>query len=171
MRPQDIVVLLKIIAKGSVEWKMKTLAAELYISPSEISESLKRSVYAELIMPDKKQVLKGALLDFLYYGLKYVFPVRPSSLAKGMPTAHSIPILSQEIDSTEHFVWSFAKGNTRGQSIVPLYPNVPKACQKDQQLYESLALVDAIRIGRIRERKLAFELLEQYLYGKETAAY
>ena len=39
MRPQDIVVLLKIAAKKNAPWMMKDLAAELKISPSEVSEA------------------------------------------------------------------------------------------------------------------------------------
>ena len=37
----------------------------------------------------------------------------------------------------------------------PLFFNVPYAARRDQQLYELLALVDALREGRARERNLA----------------
>jgi predicted transcriptional regulator len=74
MRPQDIVILLKIAALGDRTWMMKDIAQELFISGSEVSESLNRSVYAGLIAADKQHLMKGALLDFLRYGLKYVFP-------------------------------------------------------------------------------------------------
>jgi predicted transcriptional regulator len=48
MRPQDIVILLKIISKKDKPWQNKDLAKELIISPSEISESLGRSALAGL---------------------------------------------------------------------------------------------------------------------------
>ena len=66
MRPQDIVILLKIIAKGDNPWQNKDLAAELYISPSEISESLNRSAMAGLIDADqRKKVYRQSLMEFL----------------------------------------------------------------------------------------------------------
>jgi hypothetical protein len=37
----------------------------------------------------------------------------------------------------------------------PLYKSVPEAIRNDPGLYELLALLDAIRDGRARERKLA----------------
>lgn len=43
MRPQDIVVLLKIIAYGEEPWLQANMAKELMIGQSELSRSLKRS--------------------------------------------------------------------------------------------------------------------------------
>jgi hypothetical protein len=77
MRPHDIVVLIKIVAKGDNQWMMKDLSNELGISSSEVSESLNRSVIARLITPDKKRLMKLALLDFLEHGLCYVYPQSP----------------------------------------------------------------------------------------------
>ena len=37
----------------------------------------------------------------------------------------------------------------------PLYPSVPLAAQKTSGLYDLLALMDALRLGRARERSLA----------------
>jgi hypothetical protein len=48
----------------------------------------------------------------------------------------------------------------RGHSILPLYPSVVLAVEQDPQLYEQLALLDAIRVGRAREKNLALELLK-----------
>jgi len=46
MRPQDIIVLLKIISKNKTPWQNKDLASELFISQSEISDSLNRNSQA-----------------------------------------------------------------------------------------------------------------------------
>jgi hypothetical protein len=43
---------------------------------------------------------------------------------------------------------------------------VPDAARSDPKLYELLALVDAIRVGRARERKLAESELEKRLAHK-----
>lgn len=162
MRPQDLVILLKIIAKGEEGWLMKDIAHELGISNSEVSESLNRSVIARLISNDKKTVMKLALLEFLKYGLKYVYPQRPSGLVRGVVTAHSAAPLVDFIHSDEVYVWPYAKGKDRGFSIEPLYNNVPEAALKDRLLHELLALVDAIRIGNVREQKIAILELEKH---------
>ena len=41
-----------------------------------------------------------------------------------------------------------------------LYRSVPLAARNDSRLYEMLALVDAVRGGRSRERKMAMALLQ-----------
>ena len=161
MRPQDVVILLKIATKRQQEWYMKDLSYELGISQSEVSESLNRSMLAGLLAADKRKLMKGALLEFLQYGLRYVFPQRPGAITRGMTTAHSALPLNLAVSSEEHYVWPWAKGQHRGQSVEPLHPSVPRACQKDEQLHELLALVDALRMGRAREQKLAVKELRK----------
>lgn len=161
MRPHDIVVLLKIAAKGTEEWKMKDLALELGISAGEVSESLHRSMFAGLISADKKQLMKSSIIEFLQFGLKYVFPQRPGAMSKGMPTAYSATPLSLQIASEEAVVWPVANGKVRGHALEPLYSGVPQACKKDPKLYELLALVDAFRVGRAREKAIALEELKK----------
>jgi hypothetical protein len=140
---------------------MKDLAYELGISASEISESINRSVIAGLLSSNKKSLHILSLLDFLRSGLKYVYPVRPGALVKGIGTAHSGPPLNNEIMSEDHFVWPSGKGNLRGQAIEPLHPNTPEACLKDSSYYELMALTDAIRIGKVREQNIAWDIIKQ----------
>ena len=163
MRPQDIVVLLKITSLRGADWLAKDLANALGISQSEISESLNRSVLAGLLSADKHVVMKGALLDFLEHGLKYVYPQQPGPIVRGVSTAHSAEPLKHLIQSQEDYVWPWAEGKNRGQSIEPLHPGVPYACLKDANLYTLLALTDALRVGKIRERKLAITELKNRL--------
>jgi predicted transcriptional regulator len=161
MRPHDIVILLKIAAFKEKQWLMKDLAIDLFISASEVSESLNRSMLAGLLTSDKKKLMTRALLEFLQYGIKYVYPQHPGPIVRGIPTAYSTDPLRQLINSEEPIVWPYAEGKVRGQSIEPLHPSVPKACLRDARLYELLALVDALRIGRVREQKLALEALKK----------
>lgn len=161
MRPHDIAILLKIACKGKANWYMKDLAHELNISPSEISESIHRSVIAGLIGGDKKSLKKLALIDFLRSGIKYVFPQRPGPMTRGMGTAISASPLKEEFLSEDQFVWPYGKGKTRGQAIEPLHPQIPKACLKDPKFYELMALTDALRIGKSREQNLALKILKE----------
>lgn len=163
MRPHDVVILLKIATKGSDSWTMKDLAYDVKISASEVSESFNRSVYAGLLSSDKKQLMRSTLLEFLEHGLKYVYPQQPGALVRGIATAYPADPLVKDIQSSEQVVWPFAEGDIRGQAIEPLHANVPAACLEDKNLYELLALADALRIGRKREKQMAMEELKKRL--------
>lgn len=160
MRPQDVAVLLKIVALGREPWLARDLALSLCLSPAEVSNSLKRSAVAGLLDTARRKVSNVALLEFLRFGLPYVFPQRPGGMVRGLPTAHAAPPLSAKFLSDEPYVWPSAKGTSKGQSITPLYPGAVEASLEDPALYELLALADALRVGRTRERAEA---------GKELA--
>ncbi len=163
MRPQDIAILLKIAAKKDSPWTMKELASELFISASEVSESLARNVYSGLLQADKRKIMKTDFLNFLKSGLKFVFPAKVTSIGRGMTTAYSAKPLESLIQSSDKVVWSYAKGKEKGMVIEPLIPSIPKACEIDSTFYELIALTDALRIGKVREQNLAFEELNKRL--------
>lgn len=154
-------ILLKIIAKGAWSWQNKDLGAELFISASEISESLNRSLLARLINAEKRKVHRLTLLEFIEFGLPYVFPVSPGPIVNGIPTAHSHPFLRQFFSSETAYVWPVIDGNERGPSIEPLYKQATKAALLDEKFYKLLALVDTVRVGRTRELKVAMQELKK----------
>lgn len=164
MRPQDIAVLLKIIALKHDDWYNSDLALSLKISPSEISEVLNRCKIAGLIDSKKRKVNINSFMEFLVYGLKYVFPIEPGAIVKGIPTAHSASPINEHISSgTDVYVWSYAKGTHRGQAIEPLFKSIPEIVLEDKLFYELLTIIDTIRVGRVREIKIAKEELEKRL--------
>lgn len=165
MRPQDIAILLWIASLKNEQWTMKDVSIKLDVSAGEVSESLSRSSYAGLVSADKKTVMKSSLLEFIEHGLKYVFPVQPGPIARGLPTAHSALPLNRIIKSNADFVWPWPRGNHRGEAIEPLYPKAPDACNKDENLHELLALVDAVRLGRPREIKSAMEEITRRIHS------
>ncbi|MFH1230680.1 MAG: hypothetical protein V1709_04200 [Planctomycetota bacterium] len=158
LRPQDLLVLLKIICLKNDRWRTTDLANELFMSQSEVSAALFRNRYAGLINDSKRVVYKESLLELLIHGVKFVFPQKPGAVVRGMPTAHSAPPLSELIHSKESvYVWRDDEGTVRGEEIEPLYPTVPKAARIDKSFYELVALVDAIRVGKTREYSLAVD--------------
>jgi len=167
MRPQDIVVLLKIVAYGENPWYQTPMAYELGLSQAEISHSLKRSKYSGLLDNSGKRVRRLALMEVLQYGVPYMFPQRPGAITRGVPTAHSAKPLNRIIVSEENFVWPSGRGKMRGQSIVPLYSGAIEAAEKDPRLHELLALVDALRVGRAREREIAIKELRKRILDGE----
>jgi len=161
MRPQDVVLLLKILTIPAPGWQYRDLAASLYLSISEISESLNRSHIAGLIDESKRKVHRQALMEFIRYGLQYVFPQVPGTMVTGIPTAHSYPFYAQLFKSELNYAWPDENGNMRGLLIQPLYASVVKAVKQDEQLYKLLASIDIIRVGRTRELKVAIEELQK----------
>ena len=101
MKPQDVVVLLKIIALNSESWQQIPLSESLKMSQSEVSQSVARSKYAGLLDGRGKKVIRLAFMDFLQYGLTYVFPQKPGPVVRGMPTANSAAPLNATIVSNE----------------------------------------------------------------------
>ena len=163
IKPQDILLLLKLVSDNNPKWNQKPIAEALGLSQSEVSESVARSKYAGLLEPKGKVVMKLALMEFLQYGLRYVFPQKPGAMVRGVPTSHSASPLKENIQSVEDYVWPYGKGTVRGQSISPLYPSVPEAALKDSKLHELLALVDALRVGKAREKEIAIVELRKRL--------
>ncbi|MGA3013488.1 MAG: hypothetical protein ABSD71_05595 [Bacteroidales bacterium] len=168
MRPQDVVILLKIATFRDRNWFGKDLATALFISPSEVSESLYRSSFAGLLDAEKRKLMIQAFLEFLEHGLKFVFPIQPGPIVRGMPTAHSGPPLNKIIQSQEFYVWTDALGEQRGQAIEPLHPGVVKAAKLDPEFYELLSLIDTLRVGKVREQQIAIkELKSRFSYANE----
>jgi hypothetical protein len=167
LKAQDVLLLLKIVSMNNASWNQKPVAEALCLSQSEVSEAVARCKYSGLLAPNGKTVMKMALLEFLQYGLKYIFPIKPGAVVRGVPTSHSASPLKEEIQSSEAYVWPYGKGTLRGHSIFPLYPSVPEAALKDEKLYELLALVDALRVGRAREKELAIMELKKRIENGE----
>jgi hypothetical protein len=167
LKPQDIVVLLKLVVIGDSRWSYNSLANELAMSPAEVHAGIKRCIAAKLFDQHRKVPIKSALQEFLAHGIKYAFPPDRGTLVRGIPTGFAAPPLNQRIaqSSDNPPVWPDPEGKVKGYSFSPLYKSVPKAVADDQALYEMLALVDAIRDGRARERELAVKELAVRLGG------
>lgn len=167
LRPQDILVLLKMLASPEKEWRQVDLAQALGLSQFEISAALSRAEYSGFLDSAKKRINKSALEEFLLHGLKYVYPARPGAVGRGVPTAHSALPISKKIVSNPHdqYVWAHGEGEVRGQAIPPLYESAPEAARKDPKLHELLALVDALRVGRARERQIAADEIKRRLHA------
>ncbi|SEJ85260.1 hypothetical protein SAMN05216327_1265 [Dyadobacter sp. SG02] len=163
MRPQDVVILCKIVLWENRSWQYRDIAVELDISLSEVSQSLARNALAGLYLTDRKKVARNGLFEFIKYGLHYVFPANRGPIVIGIPTAHSHPYFKEKIVSNEIYVWPDPHGQVRGQGISPLYKGTAIAAAKDEDLYKLLASIDILRVGKRREIQLALNVLEEYL--------
>jgi hypothetical protein len=172
LKPQDICVLLKIVALDRSPWSYGQLAYELGMSASEVHAGVKRATEASLMRleegwgtPDPE-----ALEELLVHGVKYVFTPAHGGLTRGMPTSYAAPPLNRVLARPEEPppVWPDEEGEVRGYEFSPLYKSVPFAARRDAKLYELLALVDAIRGGGETTREAAIRELRARL-GTQSA--
>lgn len=161
LRPVDICVLLKLTLPEAGSLSFAQLASDLHLSSSEVHASIKRSRLSGLFQHSGVKALnRTALLEFLEHGLRYAFPAEKGSLTRGIPTAYAAEPLKSSFQKTDDVpVWPYVEGKIRGSSFAPLYKHAPIAALKDPKLYELFSLADALRDGRVRERKLALDEL------------
>lgn len=127
LKPQDVLVLLKMVAIGERTWSYAGLAAELGMSASEVHGAVKRITGAQLYFAETAAVFHGNVVEFLISGVRYVFPGEWGSETVGMPTAYAAPPLN-----------------------------------------ELLSLVDALRIGKARERMIAADIVKARVYASRA---
>jgi DNA-binding Lrp family transcriptional regulator len=173
LKPQDVVVLIKLLEYEHRRPPYVQIARELFLSASEVHASVQRAKRAHLLVgPDLNETPnRPALEEFLIHGLKYAFPAERGELTRGVPTGYAAEPLKSRISAGTDSppVWPFPEGKTRGYSFAPLYKTVPRAALRDPFLYETLALIDAIRDGRARERHIAEEELKLRLHSTQHA--
>lgn len=173
LKPQDVVVVLKLLRYAGKRPPFSQIGLELSMSPSEVHAAVKRARAAHLLhgkaLDDRPNL--RALEEFLIHGVKYAFPPERGELSRGVPTSYAAPPLNGRISpgNDPPPVWPDADGPVRGIALAPLYHTVPEAAKRDPHLYELLALVDAIRDGRARERSIAVKELTKRLRGKNHA--
>lgn len=166
LRPQDVVVLLRLSLHAERAPTYALLARELKLTASEIHAGVERAVTAQLARKNENGqpvVLIEPLRMFIEHGVRYCFPATHGAMTRGIPTAHAAPPLQSMLaSSTEPIpVWPHKAGMVRGACFHPLYPTVPDAAMGNPALYELLALVDAVRGGNKRERALAISELNK----------
>jgi DNA-binding Lrp family transcriptional regulator len=169
-KPQDVVVALKLSLK-SANASYAELGKALGMSASEVHAAVRRLVDARLMEPETKTVRREALRNFLIHGVPYAFPAQLKEVTRGMPTAWGAPVMTQEPGTAEKLppVWPDPDGPIQGSALKPLYSSVPTAARHDAALYDLLALVDALRVGRARDRNLAEKQITQRLNSHASA--
>jgi len=170
LKPLDIVVGLKAhLWPHADAWSYERLASAIGISPSQAHTSLARLERASLYRGADRSLRTHAFSLFAAHGIPFVFPADVGAQGVGMPTAHAAPPLREQLVYAEAYVWPGPAG-VIGRSVVPLHPGVPRAADADPTLYAALALIDALRVGRARERGLAVDGLERLLMAAQRDA-
>lgn len=163
LRPSDIVVALQLALAPSAQFK--SISESAAISTGECHNAVRRLRLAQLIHPDERRTSTDALHELIVHGVPFAFPPILGPSVLGVPTAHTSPAFRGIVESDEMVVWPHADGTVRGESLVPLYPAAPILPALNPPLYELLAIVDALRVGSTRLRKVAAALLAERLAG------
>ena len=168
LRPQDLVVLLRLSLERDSAPTYAALGEELGLTASEVHAGLERATLAQLARKDKAgkpAVVREALWLYVQHGARYSFPATRGEVTRGLPTGYAAAPLKDKIvqPNDPPPVWPYKNGTVRGTAFYPLYPTVPGAAMRNPALYELLALFDAVRGGSPRERAIALDLLKERL--------
>jgi predicted transcriptional regulator len=163
LKGQDVVVLLKLL--GSDEpLPVRELASQLGFDVAGTHRALRRLDEAGIYSVERRRVYRAAAEEFLIHATKFSFPARWGSEVRGIPTSWATEPLKAELAEFGGLppVWAFARGTVRGLGLEPLHAMVPKAALEDPELWERLALVDALRSNdSARITQLAEKLLRK----------
>ena len=160
LKPQDLLVLLKVAAHPPQHWTYAALGEALAMSNSEAHASVKRAVACGLAVAPARGEWSPVRPS-----LRYVWPTTPGPVKRGVPTAFGAEPLASTLTVApgEAPVWAHPAGSAKGPTLSPLYRTAPQAALADPALHRLLALLDALRTGRARERVLAAKLMEAEL--------
>ena len=161
LKPADVAVALQLTLTPDAPYR--ALAESVGMSHGEAHNAVRRLHDARLLRVGARAVKTDALLEFLFGGVPYAFAVTPGAEVRGIPTAHAAPPLAVDFTGADAYVWPSAEGRVRGASLEPLYAGAVHTAIRNPALYELLALVDALRAGRARERQRARDHLRQRL--------
>ncbi|MCU7804726.1 MAG: hypothetical protein KZQ96_16175 [Candidatus Thiodiazotropha sp. (ex Lucinoma borealis)] len=171
LKPQDTLLALKYwsLRQSGQESSVRTTAEAIGISASEVSKGTKRLVASHLVVERSNSIYveSGGLLEWLSYGVRYVYPQESVGYGRGMSTSWNCPLLvSEVVPPIPPLVWPVPGGNSDGAQIKPFHESIPLAASRDEQLYIALSLVESIRGGKPRELAIARDLLKKLIKGK-----
>lgn len=171
VRPVDIIVLLSLIADGDQRWTVRSLAERLRLPPAAVQRSLSRLGDTPVFDQATRRVSMSAADDLFAHALPFIVPATLGAPARGMPTAWgAAPLVDEMAPDDLAPVWPDAHGAARGLALDPLHPSAVALAREDPGFHELLALVDAIRVGRARERHMALVHLRERLFETATSA-
>jgi hypothetical protein len=170
LRPQDILITCKLFALGDAEWPIRKLAGSLSISIGEVHGAIERCKAAGVLGTPrgKLNVNRRKFFELSSVSVPQVYYAVRGSVETGVPTAMHAESLKGVFSRDGRpipLVWISDLGTVKGESLLPLYPTVPRAVQHDPTLHQLLALIDVVRVGDARDRKLATDLLERMILG------
>lgn len=165
VKDSDIYVLSGLLAHRE-KWSYRFLADRLRVSHSVVQRALARAQDADLYSPERREVHVPHFEEFAIHALRFVAPAQLGALVPGVPAAWAAEPMAGAIHSSGEDpppVWPYARGRVRGQAIEPLHPAAPAAVEGWPELGEILALLDSLRAGDSRVRRVTEDFLMSLL--------
>jgi hypothetical protein len=171
LREVDIVVLLGLLRHATGAWTVRLLANELGLPSASVQRSLDRLAATPAFDSRRRRVSLGACDELFDHALPYLAPAAAGGETRGLGTSWAARPLSEHLALGSELppVWPDPHGELRGLEVRPLHPAVVRLARADPQMYELLALVDALRMGDTRTRGLAVELLRARIHTSPAA--
>jgi hypothetical protein len=165
IKAADVYVLSGLLVNDE-DWSFRSLADRLCVSHPMVQRAMSRSKGADLYSAKRRGVHLPHFEEFAVHALRFVVPARLGPLESGIPAAWAAePVVSAIHSSGEDPppVWPYFRGHLRGQAIEPLHASAPEAVENWPQLGEILAILDSLRAGDLRVRRIAEDLLSGML--------
>ena len=161
----DALLLIRLAAKND-PWTFRSLGQELAMDPAALHRSVARLRESKLLDEDRL-VNRSNLEEFLIHALRFLVPAQLGPEARGVPTAWGAKPLRDHVaaGSGPSPVWPDPNGRSRGPSVDPISEHASRIARDDPKLGEWLSLVDALRVGRARERNLAADELGRRIWS------
>ncbi|MFI5010363.1 MAG: hypothetical protein ACHQDY_08835 [Solirubrobacterales bacterium] len=171
LRPVDIVVLLELMRHSAGDWTVRSLAEELHLPSASTQRSLERLGATPAYDSSRRRVSLSGCTELFEHALRFIAPVLRGGETRGLATAWAVPPLSQHLAPVDELppVWPDPLGEQRGLEVQPLHPAVVPLARADPEMYEQLALIDALRAGDARTRGLAADLLRERIRTSPAA--
>lgn len=158
LRPIDLTVLAFLRSEYSdSSWTQMDVAVGLGIAQSSVHRALRQLEHSALLQDVRP------FRELLVHAVRHVYPPELGAPARGVLTAHAHPSIAAEIQAGSALVWPLDAGEDFGPSIEPLHACVPGAALRHPRFYELMAIVDVLRVGRVRERQVATRRLDELL--------
>jgi hypothetical protein len=163
----------------------RELGREIGISQTEVGRSIKRLKAAKLLSATSAMDIPfliniRGLEEWTSVAMQYANKPIPKSIGMGLPTAWSNPLLASQMVARDiPHVWdglsnlaaesSNSPQAVQGEIISGLYKGVSLAAAKSIEMYKLLSILDAFRIAKPRELKIAKEIFHNYMENLDAA--
>jgi hypothetical protein len=157
LKPCDIAICFAISRNGVGSFA--ALGRCVRISTGEAFNGSRRLRQAGLVSEDLKTVAVERLIRFCVHGVPIAFAPTFGPNVLGVPTGLGASPFAGLVEGSATLVWPDPTGSAEGEAISPLYPGAIHTPSRSTEVYELLTIVDVLRTGQARDRRLAEDLL------------
>lgn len=171
LKPQDVLLACQLALSGKISPTHEVLGKMLHLAPSTVYEALKRCRQAKLVTDTEygPKVVQHRLYDFLVHAVPVLYYPRRVASIRGIPTALFYSSFRGKFTKPGDLatVWPYSKGKEIGEGLLPIYPSIPIACSQNVELYELMATIEVLRVGKTREKAVALTYLDSLINGNK----